>query len=88
MRSQGLHVRYVHSFSYGMIDRLHLYNLGGHFVAGYHWFWPHFNLAIGAGADVNSAGDKKLTDPNGTQSQTVPIKSVTYSTEFSMGFAF
>jgi hypothetical protein len=61
-------------------------------LAGYQWFWSHFNLNLGAGYIGGSATGKtiRVAFPNGTSVDTDlgPIVLSGVASEFSFGWAF
>jgi hypothetical protein len=68
-------------------DTLHLTNWSGRIYGGYHWFWTHFNLSLGAGVNLNSAGGKQILDSTGNQVK-VPIYPATGAVDVAIGLAF
>jgi len=72
----------------GQVYIAHLYNISEHFVGGYHWFWEHFNLAVGAGVDFNSAGGRNIVDGNGSKVVEIPVRGAMFASEASIGMAF
>lgn len=72
----------------GQVVKTHVYNISARGVAGYHWFWGHFNLALGAGVETNSAGNKDIQDQSGNKVESIPIRPVALATEASIGMAF
>ncbi|MGZ3722788.1 MAG: DUF3575 domain-containing protein [Bdellovibrionales bacterium] len=72
----------------GQVFNRRLYNSAARLSYGYHWFWDHFNLALAAGADWNSAGGKYVLDDGGNNLERIPIRSFGFLTELAIGLAF
>jgi hypothetical protein len=72
----------------GQVFTRTLANSGGRFLLGYQWFWDHFNLSVGAGADYNSQGGKYVEDSNGNKLEKIPLYEVAFASEGVIGWAF
>ena len=72
----------------GSPGSLRVHSWGGRVVGGYHWFWGHFNFALGGGCDFNSAANQVIYEANGEAIANVPLPAAIFVMETSLGLAF
>ena len=63
-------------------------NITSRLVAGYQWYWGHFNLQVSGGQETNSAGHAQILDNNGNSVGTVPFYPWRLMVDGALGWAF